>query len=250
VKENCSKIPAPTINTAMVMSAGLGTRMANLTRITPKPLISVQNKKLIDYSLDELAAGGIGNAVVNVHYLADQIEAHIKTRQQSENTQKPKITISDERDMLLETGGGLCHAKKLLGEHPFFCCNTDAIFADTSPGTASAILKSNWHNKMLALLLLVPIEKTKGFDGNGDFHLQEDQHITKAQEEAALYAFTGMQILHPDLLQNCPDGPFSTRLLWRRATEEKRLFGCVYPHHWLHVGTPGGVLDAQEHLSR
>lgn len=227
---------------AMVLAAGYGTRMMPLTINTPKPLIKILDKTLLDYTLDELSMGGISHAVVNVHYHADQIETHLQNRRQ------PHIAISDERSELLETGGGLKKALPLLGQAPFFSCNTDAIFTGVV-GDATRMLLSSWNNTMLALLILVPLNKTLGFDGNGDFHLHKHGRITKASEEGeAPYAFTGLQILHPSLLVDMPDGPFSTRLLWQRAAEQDGIFGCIYPQWWLHVGTPQGVEDAQEFL--
>lgn len=227
----------------MVLAAGLGTRMMPLTRNKPKPLVEVAGKALLDYCLDEIVAGGLQSAIVNVHYFADQVEAHLNNRR------VPLIEISDERAEILETGGGLKKARTKLGSAPFFSTNTDAVFTGAS-GTATKQLSNEWKNNMLALLLLVPLERTLGFEGNGDFHLHQDHQLTKAGDEAAHYAFTGLQIIHPDLLDGTPDGPFSTRLLWKKAREKNGLYGCIYPHHWLHVGTPKGVQDAEEFLSQ
>ncbi len=246
-------------HTAMVMAAGLGTRMMPLTKDTPKPLIPILNKPLIDYTLEELASAGVTKAVVNVHYYADQIQNYLAPF----NT--PEIIISDERTRLLETGGGLKKARPLLGEDPVFCANTDAILAGGPLGAGCQQLANSWGTDMLALLLLCPIEQTLGFEGLGDFHMVEqnssvndislknkNRHksgkIIKAQGEAAPFAFTGFQIIHPSLLDGTPSGPFSTRLLWQKAARKNKLYGTIYPYQWLHVGTPAGVIQAQDHL--
>ena len=230
-----------TISTAMVLAAGLGTRMQPLTATMPKPMIPVAGKPLLDYMLDELGDGGVSRIVVNVHYLAEQIEAHLAGRQ------TPSIAFSDEREELLETGGGLKKARHLLGEKPFISTNTDAILTGPS-GAGVRMLKSHWRDTMQGLLLLVPLANTTGFDGKGDFHLCEDGTIEHAMGGPADYAFTGVQILSPDLLDDMPSGPFSTRKLWEKASASNSLYGLVYPHHWLHVGTPEGVDVANQLL--
>ncbi|MEL6380498.1 MAG: nucleotidyltransferase family protein [Pseudomonadota bacterium] len=234
---------ATALSRAMVMAAGLGTRMQPLTLSRPKPLITVNNKPLLDYTLDELTAGGVTTIVANVHYLADQLEAHLRNHQHSD------VLISDERSALLETGGGLVKARPLLGSGPFFCSNTDAIFAGTAPGTAARTLRAAWQPGMKALLLLVPLNRARGFDGNGDFHLRPDGRITKAGDEAATYAFTGLQILDPGLLDDMPRGAFSTRTIWQKAAAMDAIFGALYPGTWLHVGTPEAITDAEAVLN-
>ncbi|MEO1150604.1 MAG: nucleotidyltransferase family protein [Pseudomonadota bacterium] len=234
---------ATALSRAMVMAAGLGTRMQPLTLSRPKPLITVNKKPLLDYTLDELTAGGVTTIVANVHYLADQLEAHLRNHQHSD------VLISDERSALLETGGGLVKARPLLGPGPFFCSNTDAIFAGTLPGTAAQTLRAAWQPGMKALLLLVPLNRARGFDGNGDFHLRPDGRITKAGDEAATYAFTGLQILDPGLLDDMPTGAFSTRTIWQKAAAMDAIFGALYPGTWLHVGTPEAITDAEAMLN-
>ncbi len=223
-------------NTAMVMAAGRGTRMMPLTADRPKPLVQVCGKALIDYALEGLNAGGIGRVIANVHYFADLLEAHLRDHARHNPTQK--FLISDERAELLETGGGLKKARPLLGGTPFYCVNTDAIFHGCPGASFIDPLRKRWEPPMLALLLLVPLERTLGFEGAGDFHLQADGHIVKTRGEPAPYAFTGAQILHPDLLDETPHGPFSTRLVWEKAARLGGLYGCVFDGDWLHVGTP------------
>lgn len=235
-----SKMP----HTAMVLAAGLGTRMRPLTDNTPKPLINVAGKALMDYALDRFAEAGVAHAVVNVHYLADQVERHVKARA------APQIIVSDERDLLLETGGGLVKARGALGDGPVFCTNTDAIMIDGEGAEACAVLADRWDaSAMDALLLLVPAERTSGYDGRGDFDCAADGQISFRTGDAAPYVFTGLQIISPALIDEGPDGPFSTRVLWDKAAERRRLFGALYDGDWLHVGDPQGLESAEARLS-
>ena len=178
------------IDTAMVLAAGLGTRMRPLTDFTPKPLIEVVGKALIDYTLDRFEAAGVKRTIVNVHYLADQIESHVADRV------VPEIIVSDERAMLLETGGGLKKALPLLGTAPVFCSNTDAILVDGDGDEACARLSSTWDpERMDALLLLSPIKETSGYNGTGDADLDADGRVSFRKGERADYVFTGLQII-------------------------------------------------------
>ncbi len=232
-------------DTAMVLAAGLGTRMRPLTDELPKPLIPVAGKALIDYALDRFAMAGIKKAVVNVHYRADQIEHHLRDRI------TPVITISDERDELLETGGGLKKARPHFGDKPVFCTNTDAILLDTPGEEACATLMSAWQpEKMDALLLLVPIDKTTGYDGNGDFDNIGGGRIALRKETSAPFVFTGLQLISPALIDQGPDGAFSTKLLWDKAAKSERLFGAIHHGRWMHVGDPEGLAIATDLLGK
>jgi N-acetyl-alpha-D-muramate 1-phosphate uridylyltransferase len=234
---------SPMPKRAMVLAAGLGTRMRPLTDRTPKPLIRVAGKALIDYALDRFAEAGVAGAVVNVHYLADQVERHVTERAM------PEIIVSDERDLLLETGGGLKKARAALGGDPVFCTNTDAIMIDGGGEEACAALASRWNGAdMDALLLLVPIERTSGYDGRGDFDQSADGRIALRSGATAPYVFTGLQIIAPSLVDEGPDGPFSTRVLWDKAAARGRLFGVVYGGDWLHVGDAEGLAAAEARL--
>ena len=229
---------------AMVLAAGLGTRMRPLTDETPKPLIKVADKALIDYALDRFGEAGVDGAVVNVHYLADQIETHLASRSM------PEIIISDERDLLLETGGGLKKARARLGDDPVFCTNTDAILIDGDAEEACARLAGEWNGGVMdALLLLVPIERTSGYDGRGDFDQAPDGRISLRAGETAPYVFTGLQIISPALIDEGPDGAFSTRVLWDKAAERGRLYGVIYGGDWLHVGDAEGLAAAGARLA-
>ncbi|WP_375204548.1 nucleotidyltransferase family protein [Hyphococcus sp.] len=232
-------------HTAMVLAAGLGTRMRPLTDDRPKPLIHVSGKALMDYALDRFADAGVERAVVNVHYLADQVETHLLQRT------SPEIIISDERSLLLETGGGLKKARNALGDDPVFCTNTDAILIDGAAEEACSQLSGIWRGDVMdALLLLVPIDRTSGYDGRGDFDRSVDGRIALRRGDAAPYVFTGLQIISPALVDEGPEGPFSTRKLWDIAAARGRLYGAVYGGDWLHVGDPQGLKDAEARLER
>jgi len=229
--------------TAMVLAAGLGTRMQPLTDRKPKPLIRVAGHALIDYALDRFEAAGVKRAIVNVHHLAGQVETHIGMRK------APKILISDERDELLETGGGLKKALPLLGEAPVFCANTDAILFDAEGCEACATLSAAWNiDEMDALLLLAPIIETSGYDAKGDFHHADDGRIAFRDGKSAPFVFTGLQIISPALISEGPDGPFSTKLLWDKARAEGRLFGAIHTGFWMHVGDQNGLRQAEKLL--
>ncbi len=222
-------------DTAMVMAAGMGKRMRPLTASQPKPMVRVAGKPLIDHTLDRLAEAGITRAVVNVHYLADVLEGHIKDRA------SPRVTISDERDCLLETGGGLVKAQDLLPD-PFFCLNSDNIWLD-GPKNAFLDLSERWDaDKMDALLMLVPHKRASNFAGKGDFHMDPYGRLTRRRSgRIAPYIFTGIQLVSKRLLRDAPEGAFSTNILWSRAIEEGRLFGLAFTGRWFEVGTPAAI---------
>jgi MurNAc alpha-1-phosphate uridylyltransferase len=223
----------------MVLAAGLGLRMRPYTDRLPKPLIPVCGKPLIDWTLDRFAAAGVERAVVNVHHRADALEAHLKRRT------RPSIAISDERALLLETGGGLNKARPLLGEAPVLCTNTDAILVDgeTEP---CASLAGAWRDETMdALLLLTPISRASGYDGAGDFDLASDGRVSWRAGAAAPYVYTGLQIIRPSLLDGAPEGPFSMRLLWDKAQARGRMRAIVHDAPWMHVGDPQGLALAE-----
>ena len=234
------RVPA----TAMVMAAGLGTRMRPLTDDRPKPLIEVAGKPLIDHVLDRLAAAGVEQAVVNVHYLADAMAAHLAARRQG-----PAAIVSDERELLLETGGGLVKAAPHLGD-PFLSLNSDNLWTDGS-GDSLQRLAGQWDGeRMDALLLLVPLERAGNHRGKGDFFLGPDARVRRrGTAEAAPFVFTGIQICAQRLLRDAPDGPFSTNILWDRAIAEGRCFGAVHDGRWFDVGTPAAIAATEAELA-
>jgi MurNAc alpha-1-phosphate uridylyltransferase len=229
----------------MVMAAGLGKRMRPLTASQPKPLVRVNGKPLIDYSLDALAQAGVAKAVVNVHYLADALEAHLAVRERP-----PEITISDERDLLLETGGGMVGAAALLPD-PFFCLNSDNIWLD-GPRDVFRELSARWDaGRMDALLLVVPHARAFNYGGEGDFHLDPLGRITRRRPgRIAPFIYTGIQIVSHRLLREAPEGPFSTNVLWQRAIGEERLYGLSHTGLWCEVGEPAAIAPTEALLAR
>lgn len=227
----------------MVMAAGLGKRMRPLTASRPKPMVRVAGKPLIDHTLDRLAEAGIANAVVNVHYLPDSLIAHVGARK------VPRCIVSDERDLLLETGGGMVKAQPLLPD-PFFCLNSDNVWLD-GPVNAFAQLSRIWDPvAMDALLLLVPHAGARHYRGKGDFHLDQLGRISRRRgERVAPFIYTGIQIVSHRLLRDPPDGPFSTNVLWSRAIEEGRLYGTSFSGRWFEVGDPASIAPTEAALT-
>ena len=224
--------------TAMVMAAGLGTRMRPLTDTRPKPLVEVAGRPLIDHVFARLAAAGVERAVVNVHYLADQLVAHLGDRYEG-----IEVVISDERERLMETGGGLVQAKHLLGDEPVVVVNSDNLWVD-GPVDAIRLLAARWDDAAMdALLLMIPLARAHNFRGAGDFHLGPDGRITGRRQAGAVapFAYTGVQILHPRVIRDWPEGPFSTNLFWNRALEAGRLYGQAHQGLWFDVGTPEAI---------
>jgi len=230
-------------DTAMVLAAGLGTRMRPLTDAMPKPLVPVAGKPLIDHALDRLAEAGIKRAVVNVHHFPDLLEAHVKDRT------APRVTISDERALLLETGGGMVHAACLLPD-PFFCVNSDNIWLD-GPTDAFRELSAAWDaSRMDALLLLVSHTRARNFRGKGDFQMSAGGKLARRRSgRIAPFVFTGIQLVSKRLLRDAPAGPFSTNLLWSRAIEEGRLYGSAYTGEWFEVGNPQAIAPTEAALA-
>jgi len=235
-------VPVP--HTAMVLAAGLGTRMRPLTDGCPKPLIEVRGKALIDRMLDPLAAAGVKRAVVNVHYLADQVEAHLKARNDIE------IVISDERGEVLETGGALAKARPLLGDDPIIVANTDAFWEPTSPQPVAALAAAFHPAAMDAILLVADTGRSLGFDGAGDFFRDEDGAMTRrGQAASAPYAYCGLRIIKPQLYDNQPVERFSALRVWDALIQQRRLHGLVLDRFWLHVGDPNALKDAEMWLT-
>jgi N-acetyl-alpha-D-muramate 1-phosphate uridylyltransferase len=232
-----AEVPAEVPHTAMIMAAGLGKRMRPLTATRPKPLIEVNGKALLDHVLEKLRIAGVKKAVVNVHYLADALEAHLKSRDHG-----LEIVISDERDRLLETGGGLIKAEPLIDCDPFLALNSDNLWID-GPADTLRLLASQWDDaKMDALLLLVPQARALNHKGMGDFHMDRAGRIRRREKShVAPFVFTGIQIASKRLLRDAPEGPFSTNVLWNRAIEEGRCFGAVHQGLWFDVGTPQSI---------
>ena len=230
-------------DTAMVMAAGLGTRMRPLTETLPKPMVRVAGKPLIDHALDRLAEAGIARAVVNVHHFPEAVEAHVRERR------FPQVTISDERAVLLETGGGMVKARDLLPD-PFFCVNSDNVWLD-GPKDAFRELSDVWDPaRMDAVLLLVAHTGARNFAGKGDFHMDGRGRLSRRRSgRIAPFVFTGIQLVAKRLLRDAPEGPFSTNLLWDRAIEEGRLYGAAFTGQWFEVGNPDAIAPTEAALA-
>ncbi|MDQ4087557.1 MAG: nucleotidyltransferase family protein [Pseudomonadota bacterium] len=230
---------------AMVMAAGLGKRMRPLTATRPKPLVEVAGKPLIDHALERLSAAGVRKAVVNVHYLPDAVEAHLRNRPQG-----LEIVISDERARLLETGGGLVKALPLIDADPFLVVNSDNLWID-GPLDSLRLLASSWNDgRMDALLLLVPLARAHCHNGRGDFHLSATGALSRRKPSSvAPFVYTGIQMVSKRLFDgDVPEGPFSTNILWDRAIEAGRCFGAVHQGLWFDIGRPENIRKAEEML--
>ncbi|SNT22786.1 nucleotidyltransferase family protein [Tropicimonas sediminicola] len=219
----------------MLFAAGFGTRMGELTRTRPKPLLPVAGRSLLDHALDLVEAAGPSRQVVNTHYLADQIATHLAGR--------PGLDISHEAPEILETGGGLRKALPLLGDGPVFTLNTDAIWTGANPFDT---LRAAWQpERMDGLLLLVRPESAHGHAGKGDFLQGEDGRIRRGP--GAIY--TGAQILRTDMLHEIPETAFSLNLLWDRMLARGRLHGVLHSGAWCDVGRPESIATAEALLA-
>jgi N-acetyl-alpha-D-muramate 1-phosphate uridylyltransferase len=226
--------------TAMVLAAGNGIRMRPLTDRTPKPLITVGGKPLLDNVLDRLAAAGVETAVVNVHHLADQIERHVAGRR------TPRIVISDERANLLDTGGGVVKALPSLGAAPFYHLNSDTIWIDGVKSNLVRLAEGFDPAKMDALLLLAATSSSVGYSGRGDFAMAPDGRLRRRSErEVAPFVYAGVAILSPALFAGAPSGAFSLNLLFDRAIAAGRFYGLRLEGVWMHVGTPEAIAAAE-----
>lgn len=218
----------------MLFAAGFGTRMGALTRSRPKPLVAVAGRPLIDHALDLARGAGVARTVANIHYLGDQVTAHLAGS---------GVAISDETGRILETGGGLRKALPLLGPGPVFTLNTDAVW--TGPNVLAA-LRTAWRPGMGALLALVPTERATGHAGPGDFTLAPDGRIRRGPG----YVYTGAQVIDPAGLADIPEDVFSLNRLWDRLLAEGRVFGLVHPGGWCDVGHPDAIPLAETLLDR
>lgn len=226
--------------TAMVLAAGLGTRLRPITDHTPKPLVSVAGRTLLDRCLDRLVEAGVSHAVVNIHWLGQSIRDHLSQRHDI------AIAISDESDLLLETGGGIAKALPLLGAAPFFAVNADLIWRDAGEPTLRRLAGAFDATAMDGLLLLQPRERATGHGGPGDFDLDADcRLIRRGTRPTAPYVYTGVQILQPALFRDAPAGAFSLNSLYDRAIAAGRLHGLVHRGDWMDVGTHDGLAQAE-----
>lgn len=228
---------------AMMLAAGLGTRMRPLTLTRPKPLIEVAGRSLLDRGVDALQASGVTEVVVNKHYLPDHIDRWAAQRP------SPHIILQDESALILDTGGGVARALPQLGPEPFFVLNSDSFWID-GPVPALQRLRAAWdEGDMDCLLLLAAKDRSTGFDGPGDFDMDPHGRLTRRAGDTAELVYAGAYLVHPRLFADVPDKPFSMNLLWTRAIGQGRLFGLSHDGWWLHVGTPDAIAEAEGKLT-
>jgi MurNAc alpha-1-phosphate uridylyltransferase len=226
---------------AMVLAAGLGLRMRPLTNNLPKPLVPVAGRPLLDHVLDKLAEAGVGEAVVNVHYLPDKIIDHVATRNH------PRIIISDERDEVLDTGGAVVKALPLLGDAPFFHLNADTMWIDGVRPNLTRMAEAFDPARMDILLLMAPTASSIGYGGSGDYAMLADGALRKRKENQVVpFVYAGVAIMSPALFAGAPQGKFSLTKMFDRANEQERLFGLRLDGVWMHVGTPDAVQAAEK----
>jgi len=226
---------------AMVLAAGLGLRMRPLTDHMPKPLVQVAGQPLLDHVLDKLALAGVSEAVVNVHYLPDQIIAHTASRT------RPRIIISDERDQVLGTGGAVVKALPLLGDAPFFHLNADTMWIDGVRPNLARLAETFDPTRMDILLLMAPTTSSIGYGGRGDYGMLPDGALRKRREHQVVpFVYAGAAIMSPSLFKEAPAGEFSLTKMFDCANEQERLFGLRLDGVWMHVGTPAAVQAAEE----
>ena len=233
-----AKIAVP--KRAIVLAAGLGTRMRSHSEKLPKPLVKVSGKALIDYALDRLAEAGVEQAVVNLHYMADALESHLAKRKE------PRIVLSDERKELLGTGGGVVKALPHLGDAPFFYMNSDTLWIDGVKPNLPRLAQAFDPAAMDALLLLAPTTTSIGYDARGDFAMSADGRLRRRPErEVVPFAYASAAVISPALFKNAPQGAFPLTVLFDRAAEQGRLHGLRIDGIWMHVGTPEAVAEAE-----
>ncbi len=226
---------------AMVLAAGLGLRMRPLTEHTPKPLIPVAGRPLLDHVRDKLGDAGVVDAVVNVHYLPDQIIAHVASRT------KPRVTISDERDQVLGTGGAVVKALPLLGPEPFFHVNSDTVWIDGVRSNLGRLAETFDPARMDFLLLMAPTASSIGYAGRGDYAMLADGALRKRREHQVVpFVYAGAAIMSPAIFADAPSGEFSLTRMFDRANEQDRLFGLRLDGVWMHVGSPDAIPAAEE----
>jgi len=232
------------VNTAMIMAAGKGTRMMPLTADRPKPLVEVGGVALLDHVLDHLRDAGVGKIVVNAHYLADQVEAHLAAHATDFD-----VSISDERELLRDTGGGLVQALPMISDDPFICVNADNWWTNDGQNAISRLM-AHWDAaRMDVLMLLVPLATAYNSQGIGDFNMDADARLSRRVGDApAPYVWTGIQLLSKKLIVDPPSDVFSTNVFWDRAIAEGRCMGLVHEGMWFDVGYPAAIAATQERL--
>lgn len=233
------------VDTAMIMAAGKGTRMMPLTADRPKPLIQVGGVALLDHVLDHLRDAGVGKIVVNVHYLAEQVEQHLAA-----SAADLDVRISDERDLLRDTGGGLVHALGLISDDPFICVNADNWWTNAGENAISQLMAHWDDDRMDVLMLLIPLDTAYNSQGIGDFNMDADGRLSRRQGDTpASYVWTGIQMLSKRLIVDAPSDVFSTNIFWDRAIAQGRCIGMVHDGLWFDVGYPAAIAATEAKLA-
>lgn len=233
-----------TLRNAMVLAAGLGTRMRPANNVKPKPLVEVQGRTLIDRVLDRLIDAGVTNVVVNIHYKAEMLRAHLDGRKDV------AIQFSDETGTLLDTGGGVAKALPLFKGEPFLTHNSDSLWIEGMGRAIPRLAAAFDPERMDALMLMASTVTATGYEGRGDFTMDEESHLHRREEaRVAPFVWTGVQIVHPRLFEGCPTGAFSINLLLNRAIDQSRLYGLRHDGIWMHVGDPDGLAEAEARLA-
>ncbi len=233
-----------TLRMAMVLAAGLGKRMRPITDTMPKPLVKIAGKALIDWGLDALAEAGVESAVVNVHYLPDQLVSHVSGRA------KPAIEISDERDALLDSGGGILRALPKLGSSPFFVLNADTFWIDGEDSSLRRLALAWNDTEMDILLMLARLDQATGHSGGTDFLLASDGRLARAKGDPQGLIYAGAAIVHPRIFADAPTGAHSLNVEFDRALAAGRLYGMVLDGDWITVGTPDAIAPAEAAVAR
>ena len=234
------------VDTAMIMAAGKGTRMMPLTADRPKPLIEVGGVALLDHALRHLRDAGVGNIVINAHYRAEQVEHHMAQCANDLN-----VSISDERDLLLDTGGGLIRAMPLIGEDPFLCVNADNWWTDNSVNAFTRLMAAWDDDTMDVIMLVIPLCHAHNTQGQGDFDMDDNNRLSRRLANAnGAFVWTGIQLLSKRLIVDPPSEVFSTNIFWDRAMATGRCFGLVHDGSWFDVGYPAAIKATEHKLSR
>ena len=232
------------VNTAMIMAAGKGTRMMPLTADRPKPLVEVAGTALLDHVLDHLRAAGVGRIVINAHYRASQVEDHMAA-----HAADFQVAISDERELLLDTGGGLVRALPLISDDPFICVNADNWWTDDGVNAFTRLMSAWDDQAMDVLMLLIPYAEANNTQGQGDFDLDADGRLSRRKpDQQAAYVWTGIQMLSKRLIVDPPSDVFSTNIFWDRAIARGRCFGLVHQGLWFDVGYPDAIAATEAKL--
>lgn len=233
-------------DTVMIMAAGMGRRMLPLTLARPKPLIEVSGVKLLDHVLDHVRAAGVGRIVINVHYLPDQIEGHM-----ARHAADLDVIVSDERDILRDTGGGLVQAAPMIPDDPFFNINADNWWTDGSENALQRLAGAWDDTRMDVLMLVVPFERARNSQGQGDFEMDSDGFLSRrVAGTRASFVWTGIQMISKRVIVDPPADVFSTNIFWDRAIAKNRLFGLEHDGEWFDVGYPEAITATEDFLNR